>query len=122
MINNKKQGDISVRGPLARSADDLKLIMEVIAPDPDLPRADARGIADYRVGLVSSLPVCPTSAETRAAVHGVAEKLRAAGAHVELDVELPFDPTEMMRVYLKVRSPSTSVSCTSHSPFLTFHF
>ena len=89
--------------------------MEVIA-DPGLPRADeSRGIADFKVGIIASLPICPTSRETRAAVHRVAEKLRGAGATVETEVALPFDPEEMMRVYMKVRAPRCSARAPARS-------
>lgn len=103
--------DISVRGPLARTADDLKLLMEVITGMKDMPRPAKKSIGEYKVALISTLDPCPVSNETREAVASLAKKLEAAGADVELDtVKLPFDPDEMFRVYLKLLGAFLSLS------------
>lgn len=100
------EGDISVRGPLARSAADLKLLMEITTDyAPDLPQPkEERALSEYTVGFITTLDICPTSKETQKAVTQLAEKLAAAGTKVEVDTVqlLPFDPDEMMRVYLKL--------------------
>ena len=114
--------DISVRGPLARCAEDLRVSMEIISSTPKddgdkvdtsltLPRSNKCKMSSFRIALIRSLPICPTSMEIRCAVENLAVKLRAAGAEViYLDEEngksLPFDPYEMMRVYL------TLLGCT----------
>ena len=97
--------DISVRGPLARSADDLRLLMEVTAGSAvDLPRPQKTKLTQFKVALISSLEQCPVSMETRAAVTTLAQKLEAAGTTVAMDdaVALPFDPDEMMQTYLQL--------------------
>ena len=98
--------DISVRGPLARSADDLRLLMEVTAGSAvDLPRPQKTKLTQFKVALISSLEQCPVSMETRAAVTTLAQKLEVAGTTVAMDdaVALPFDPDEMYRLYLKLK-------------------
>jgi len=104
--------DIRVRGPLARSADDLRLMMEVCVGDKvALPPPQKTKIADFKVALISTLDPCPTSKETREAVATLARRLEAAGASVALDaaVELPFDPDEMMRLYLQLKGVTSAL-------------
>src|SRR3954469_24880745 len=59
------QGDISVIGPLARSAIDLEIALETIAgPNPtnargwrlELPRAAKERVSEFRVGAMTSAP------------------------------------------------------------------
>jgi len=105
--------DIRVRGPLARSADDLRLMMEVCVGDKvALPPPQKTKIADFKVALISTLDPCPTSKETREAVATLARRLEAAGASVALDdaVELPCDPDEMMRLYLQLLGASSALA------------
>ena len=102
--------DIRVRGPLARSADDLRLMMEVCAGDKvALPPPKKTKLADFKVALISTLDPSPTSRETREAVATLARRLEAAGASVALDVELPFDPDEMMRLYLQLKGVASAL-------------
>ena len=106
--------DIRVRGPLARSADDLRLMMEVCAGDKvALPPPKKTKLADFKVALISTLDPSPTSRETREAVATLARRLEAAGcASVALDgdVELPVDPDEMMRLYLQLYGASSALA------------
>ena len=76
---------------------------------PLLPKPDKHELSTFKVALIRSLDVCPTSLETRLAVENLADKLRGAGADVvylDDDKSLPFDPEEMMKVYL------TLLGCT----------
>jgi amidase len=84
--------DISVVGPLARSAADLETVMRVAAgPDEietpglkiDLPELRAP-MSDLRIGVWASAdPFCPTSAAVGARVQAVADALGRAGAKVD---------------------------------------
>jgi amidase len=67
--------DINVLGPLARSADDLALLLDVVAGPLDedavgwrleLPAPRATTLADYRVGVWLDEPSAPLGAELRA--------------------------------------------------------
>ena len=83
--------DISVVGPLARSADDLELAMMLVAGDDD---ADWRGfsdqlpgldgpLSDLTIGIWASDPICPTSAAVGARLQAVADALGRAGAKID---------------------------------------
>lgn len=83
--------DISVIGPLARSAFDLELMMRLLA-QPDeidssalrwaLPVLD-RPLSGLRVALWDHESLCPPSAEVKARVHAVALALANQGAIVD---------------------------------------
>jgi amidase len=82
---------LAVVGPLARSAADLRLAMEVLAgPDEQeatgyrlaLPPARHDRLADYRVLLVDSHPLSPLDDEIRAGLNALADGLEARGATV----------------------------------------
>ena len=82
---------LAVLGPVARSIDDLRLALDVIAqPDardrtvvPLLPEpATPRPVKSLRVAWVDSFGGIPVSAEIRAQIRAFAARLEAAGAHV----------------------------------------
>ena len=83
--------DISVIGPLARSAFDLELMMRLLAlPDEieapaqrwALPTLD-QPLAGLRVALWESESICPPSREVRTRVRAVAQALADQGALVD---------------------------------------
>jgi amidase len=82
---------MSVAGPMARSVEDLRLALRVIAgpdaQDPSVPpvpwrEAPAPVVRDLRVAWASTLPGVAIVAETRAAIEGLAEELDRRGAQV----------------------------------------
>ncbi len=84
--------DVNVHGPLARSVDDLELLLDVLAgPRPDragawqvrVPPARHERLRDLRVALWADDPACPVSADTAAAVRGAAQTLAEGGARVD---------------------------------------
>ncbi len=98
---------LTCSGPLARSIEDLKLALSVIAgPDtkePDIPWVDLaqapdREIKDLRITWTDNFDDVPVSAETRAALKAFAEKLEARGCKVERLKGSIFEP------HLKVMS------------------
>ena len=83
---------LAVAGPLARSAADLALALQILGgPDGDEARAyrwslpPARGsrLTDYRIGFVLDDPRCPVSPEVGAVVRQAVDALRKAGAQLE---------------------------------------
>jgi amidase len=83
---------MAVQGPLARTADDLELALDVIAgPEVgeevawrlELPPARGRRLADYRVAVLPSMPWLPVDAEIMAAQERVVATLSGAGARVQ---------------------------------------
>ncbi len=110
--------DLAVVGPMARSARDLTLLLDVMAgPDPltlgvayglTLPPARHDRLGDFRVLVLDDHPLIPTGSAVRAGVDRVAGALADAGARVERHSALLPDPTEAALLY-----PS---SCSRASP------
>jgi amidase len=104
--------DLAVAGPMARTARDLTLLLDVMAgPDPlthgkaydvTLPPARHERLSDFRVLVVDDHPLIPTGAAVRAAVTQVADTLAGAGAHVERRTPLLPDLTEAATIYLQL--------------------
>ena len=103
------QPDLAVVGPLARSAADLSLALDLLAgPDAveaiayslTLPPPRADRLDGFRVLVLDTHPQLPTSAAVRAAIDGVAEGLERAGAKVARQSPLLPDLTMVMRCYM----------------------
>lgn len=102
--------DISVIGPLARSAEDLALALDVMAgPDEAdtelrmvLPAPRARGLEGLRVAVWAEQPGQATDAQIVARIGDLARFLRRGGARVGLAARPEFDPTEAYHVYLRL--------------------
>jgi amidase len=71
--------DINVFGPLARSADDLDLLLGVLA-ERELPPAKT---GDLRVGVWFDEPSCPVARDYRDLLGAAANRLADTGATVE---------------------------------------
>jgi amidase len=83
--------DMTVAGPLARSAEDLALALRIVAgPDAlhakgwrvQLPPARPAKLADFRVHAWLDDPYCPCDAPMRAVLEAAVDKLRQAGCAV----------------------------------------
>jgi len=72
--------DLNVVGPMARNAEDLKLLFGVLRGAPAAARKDIRG---SRIALWDEEPGFPLAAEVRAKLHGAAKALEEQGAKVE---------------------------------------
>ncbi|NEW93953.1 amidase [Rhodopseudomonas sp. BR0M22] len=104
--------DLSVIGPMARSAADLALLLDVIAgPDPtfdgiayrlDLPPARHTALKDYRVLLLDQHPLLPTGKAVGGALETLAANLAKAGVSVTRSSPLLPDLTETTRVYMRM--------------------
>jgi len=102
--------DIAVCGPMARSAGDLALAMDLLAgPEPldrpgwrlDLPRPVKTSLRELRVALWPSDPLAPVEQEIADRVAEVGETLAKLGATVS-DVARPsFDPREAHLTYVQ---------------------
>lgn len=91
--------DISVIGPMARTAEDLDIAMRHLAgPDDimargyrlDLPSLDGGSVRNLRVAVWSDDTMCPVSSEVRKRVETVAAALRGLGARVDEDARPDF--------------------------------
>ncbi|MFF7633121.1 amidase [Kitasatospora sp. NPDC008050] len=104
--------DLAVVGPMARTARDLTLLLDVMAgPDPltlgvahdlALPSARHERLCDFRVLVLDEHPLIPTGAAVRAGVDRVAEALVDGGARVERHSPLLPDLTEAAMLYTQL--------------------
>ncbi|MCE3289547.1 MAG: amidase [Caulobacter sp.] len=99
---------LAVVGPLARTADDLELVLDVTAgPIEDVAKAyrldlpAARGVtlADFRVLVLDSHPLAATDSEVRAALDALAGKVERAGAGVARESALLPDLVSLHHLY-----------------------
>jgi len=91
-INLEELNDLAVVGPLARSAADLKLELDIIAsPAPEkavathwkLPKPRKTNLKEYKIGYVTDDPFCPVHPEIKAIISGTIDALRRDGAKVK---------------------------------------
>ncbi|WP_078314544.1 amidase [Mycobacterium sp. D16Q16] len=104
--------DLSVVGPMARTARDLALLLEVMAgPDPltlgvgfdvALPPARHDRLRDFRVLVLDEHPLIPTGSAVRAAVDRVSDALVDGGARVERHSPLLPDLTDAAALYAEL--------------------
>ena len=105
----KSEPDLAVVGPLARTAGDLKLALDVIAgPDTlardawklELPLPRAERLEDFRVAYWLDDPLCPIDSKVRDQLEATIEALRP---HVKLvDLSLPFDLAQIVPLYVRL--------------------
>ena len=102
--------DIAVAGPLARSASDLAVALDVLAgPDPDesgltltLPAPRFGSLKELRVAVWAEQPGQTTDSETVAAILALADGLEREGATVSRTARPPFDAAEAFHLYLRL--------------------
>ncbi len=92
---------MSVIGPLARDADDLAAVLDVLA---DIPLPRARGIAPptLRILVITSHPIAPVSSTIRDGIDAVADALAAAGATIERTTPLLPDLAQQFAKYMRL--------------------
>jgi amidase len=100
-----------VVGPLARSADDLELALDVLAgPDRwsepawrlDLPSARAAELGELRMAAWFDDDTCPVDADTDTVLRSLVDTLRAAGASVDTDARPAFTLDKAFAVYAEL--------------------
>lgn len=102
--------DISVIGPLARSAEDLMLALDAIAgPDPGesalrqiLPPPRGRSFGELRIAVWPDDPIGVTDAAIAGRLRELAKFLKREGAKVSLTARPAFDAAEAYHLYLKL--------------------
>ena len=99
--DTRSSSDISVIGPLARSAQDLDTAVRIMAgPDAitarglrlDLPEWQGRDLKDLRVAVWHNDAQAPVSQEVEARVELVAQALKDRGASIDPDARPDFAP------------------------------
>lgn len=100
--------DISVIGPLARSAEDLALVMGIVAGaddlhhpgwDLNLPQDDDRPLKDYRVAAWVDDQLAPVDNQVKERVLKVAQLVEAEGGKVDYEARPDFAPSHSHDVY-----------------------
>ncbi len=83
--------DLLVNGPLARSADDLELVMDLVAGPPlvrrgavtmRMPQARARSLRDFRIGVWLDEPDYTPDSAVGDVLQQLVDRLAAAGANL----------------------------------------
>jgi amidase len=109
--------DLAVVGPMARTARDLTLLLDVMAgPDPltlgvayslSLPPARHELLRDFRVLVLDEHPFIATSSAVRAGVNRVADALADGGARVSRHSPLLPDLAEAATLYTQLLASGT---------------
>jgi amidase len=94
------QPELGVAGPIARSAEDLALVLPVLAGQALAPARHER-LGDFRVGVWMGDGAYRVDGTYRGALEAYIADLRRAGASIE-EVRLPVDPQESYETYLQV--------------------
>jgi amidase len=104
--------DMAVIGPMARSAADLSLVLDVIAgPDPleagvgyrlALPPPRHTDLRDFRVLVIDGDPILPANKEIRAAIEKLAGNLARSGVSVSQQSPLWPNFAESSRLYMRM--------------------
>jgi len=108
MANAAAPIDITVLGPLARSARDLQLALDALAgPDPldsllcvQLPAPRVQRLQDLRVAVWSHEPGQATGTESTDAIETLATQLEREGAKVDRTARPAFEALDAYRLYL----------------------
>jgi amidase len=110
----QSQPDLGVAGPLARSAEDLAIALDVLAgPDEnnavgwrlDLPRPRHARLSDFRVATWFEDPAIPVDDAVRSRLDASIEALRGAGVRVDEKARPAFELKRMIRAYNRLLMP-----------------
>jgi amidase len=104
--------DLAVVGPMARTAADLTLALDIIAgPDEargavayrlELPAARHEQLKSFRVLVLDAHPLLPTAAPVRSAIDALAQQLGKAGVTVAPNSPLLPDFADSARLYMRL--------------------
>ncbi|MGZ4700570.1 MAG: amidase family protein, partial [Ilumatobacteraceae bacterium] len=118
------ESDINVFGPIARSAEDLELLLGVLARPTaeravgwrvDLPLADVSDLRSLRVATWFDEPSIPMDAEMISVLDGVADRLVVAGATVDRMARPHLDFTEAWHAGCWLIASATHISDGDHT-------
>ena len=103
--------DLAVIGPMARTAADLELVLDILA-GPDEPQATAYRVAlpdsrqselkNFRVLVINEHPLLPTSRDVRGALDRMVEKIGNIGAKISRSSPLAPDLALQGRAYTRL--------------------
>lgn len=131
-LGGTTEADINVIGPIARYAEDLELLLEILlrkdrplvadlAPPPD----DVRSL---RVAAWLDDPFCPVDSEVLERMQAAADALESSGVSVDRSARPDFDPAQALSVgstllfaALAQSLPPEMSEATSHLAWLDAH-
>ena len=97
-----------MRGPLARTPEDLALLLSATAGADvanvgmgwklDMPKPTKSALAGYCVAIWATDPACPTTQEIQAACSAVGAAMAERGATVDYEARPDFSPAESFAV------------------------
>ena len=112
-----RESDISVIGPLARSARDLEIALKAIA-GPDeidgigwqlrLPRAPNKPWRQWKIAVLLDAPSAPVDASVQEPIERLARFLSKQGAKVSMTARPDFDLTEAHKLFFQLLRAATS--------------
>jgi amidase len=115
-----RESDLAVAGPMARSAADLALALDVLAgPDEAragiayrlaLPAARHEELKSFRVLVIDTHPLLPTAATVRTALDRLSQRLVKAGVKVGYESPLLPDLADSARLYMRLLVPAFSAN------------
>ncbi len=119
--SHRNVADVNVFGPIARSVDDLELLLRVLAgPSPDdaaawrldLPAPRATELGDFRVVAWLDDPFSPVEPVVADVMATAVAALEAAGARIDHDRRPDIDAATAARDGLSLISAATAISDT----------
>ncbi|MBA4369462.1 MAG: hypothetical protein C0403_17690 [Desulfobacterium sp.] len=116
------QIDIMVSGPLARSAEDLEMVMDlIVAPEKadqtawkiQLPPSRKKRLQEYRIGLWLDDPACPVDHKVGDVLQSAVDALTRAGAQI-IEQKPEIDLAGSIDIFLSLLSSVMGAGATPH--------
>ena len=113
--------DISVLGPLARSADDLAIVLGVVAgPDEidgagyrlQLRESQPRQLRDFRIALIDDDAIGEVDNEIRSQLDTLGKFLEREGARIDRKARPDFESRDIFRAFMTMVRAATSTRLT----------
>lgn len=118
------ESDLCVAGPLARSSDDLRLALKILAgPGPynatgwqlKLPKPRASSLKEYRIAAWLGDNAIPLDDEIKEVLHETVAALRKAGATVDETARPDIDTQDAYKAYMKLLTPIMAAGVSPES-------
>jgi amidase len=118
-VRHRNTADVNVFGPIARSVDDLELLLEMLAgPNPDdavawrlgLPAPRATRLGEFRVVAWLDDEFSPVDPAVAAVMDRAVDELEAAGASIDRARRPPLDAAAASRLGSILISSATEIS------------
>ena len=121
---HRNVADVNVFGPIARSVDDLELLVDLlVAPNPDdavawrveLPPPRATALRDFRVAAWLDDEICPVDDSVLEVLTATIDALERAGTRIDRERRPDIDPDVASRDGGRIISAACAISDTAES-------